>query len=115
MFSFRRRDPDLVLGQEAPGLAGEDVKSPVGVVVGDIGVSQTRSPAVALIVQFGSHEATLAVAKRRGVETWRSPSNMTVPQEIAVSLIVAICAAATGRLACLVVEFVYWVLNYGPS
>jgi hypothetical protein len=37
--------------------------------------------------------------------------SMTIPQEIAVSLIVAVCAAATGRLAWSVVEFVYWVLN----
>src|SRR5262249_52014376 len=47
---------------------------------------------------------------RRG-ETWTSASSMTVPQEIAVSLIVAVCAAATGRLAWSVVEFVYGVLN----
>jgi hypothetical protein len=73
MFSFRRRDPDLVLGQEASGLAGKDVKSPTGVVVGEIGVSQTRSAAVTLIVQFGSHEAALAVAKRRGVKLGGSP------------------------------------------
>jgi len=38
-------------------------------------------------------------------------SSMTIPQEIAVSLIVAVCAAATGRLASSVVEFVNWVLN----
>jgi len=37
--------------------------------------------------------------------------SMTIPQEIAVSLIVAVCAAATGRLAWSVVEFVYGVLN----
>jgi hypothetical protein len=30
---------------------------------------------------------------------------------LAVSLIVAVCAAATGSLASSVVEFVYWVLN----
>jgi hypothetical protein len=45
-----RRDPDLVLGQEAPRLAGEDVKSPAAVVVGEIGMAQARSPAVALVV-----------------------------------------------------------------
>jgi hypothetical protein len=45
-----RRDPDLVLGQEAPGLAAEEVKSPTDVVVGEIGMAQARSPAVALVV-----------------------------------------------------------------
>src|SRR5262245_65825308 len=44
-----RRDPDLVLGQETPRLAGEEVKSPAGVVVGEIGMAQARSPAVALV------------------------------------------------------------------
>jgi hypothetical protein len=45
-----RNDPDLVLGQEAPGLAAEEVKSPGGVVVGEIRMAQARSPAVALVV-----------------------------------------------------------------
>src|SRR6516165_277781 len=48
-----RRHIDLVLCRQAPGLAGEDVKSPTSptsVVVGEIGVSQARSPAVALVV-----------------------------------------------------------------
>src|SRR5215813_8572899 len=40
----------------------------------------------------------------------RRYSSMTIPQAIAVSLIVAVCAAATGRLASSVIEFVYWVL-----
>src|SRR5262245_9486905 len=42
--------------------------------------------------------------------TWPITRSMTVPQEIAVSLIVAVCAAATGGLAWSVVEFVYWML-----
>src|SRR5262249_55858121 len=48
-----RRHIDLVLCRQAPGLAGEDVKSPTSptsVVIGEIGVSQARSPAVALVV-----------------------------------------------------------------
>src|SRR5215471_9838902 len=48
-----RRHIDLVLCRQGPGLAGEDVKSPTSptsVVVGEIGVSQARSPAVALVV-----------------------------------------------------------------
>jgi len=40
---------------------------------------------------------------------------MAIPQAIVVSLIVAVCAAATGTLAWWVIEFVYQVLNYGPS
>jgi len=44
------RDPDLILGQETPRLAGEDVKAPAAVVVGEIGMAQARSPAVALVV-----------------------------------------------------------------
>jgi hypothetical protein len=39
------------------------------------------------------------------------PSSMAIPQVIPVSLIVAVCAAATGRLAWSVVEFVYWCLT----
>src|SRR5262249_6734847 len=48
-----RRHIDLVLCRQGPGLAGEDVKSPTsptGVVIGEIGVAQARSPAVALVV-----------------------------------------------------------------
>jgi hypothetical protein len=48
-----RRHIDLVLCRQTPGLAGEDVKSPTSptrVVIGEVGVSQARSPAVALVV-----------------------------------------------------------------
>src|SRR5262245_25694201 len=38
------------------------------------------------------------------------PSRMTIPRAIAVSLIVAVCAAATGRVVWSVIEFVYRVL-----
>src|SRR5262249_61186051 len=34
------RDPDLVLSQEAPRLAGKEVKSIAAVVVGEVGVAQ---------------------------------------------------------------------------
>src|SRR5262249_39604965 len=44
---------DLALCRQAPGLAGEDMKSPTSptsVVIGEIGMAQARSPAVALVV-----------------------------------------------------------------
>src|SRR5262249_34177705 len=55
------RHVNLVLRQQAPGLAGEEVKSPTGIVVGEIGMAKPRSPAVALVV-IGRHADAQEVA-----------------------------------------------------
>src|SRR5262245_33236007 len=51
------------------------------------------------------------LADQSGGRTWPTTRSMTIPQEIAVSFIVAVCAVGTGRLAWSVLEFVYWVLT----
>ena len=71
-----RRDPDLVLRQQAPGLAAEEVKSPAGVVVGEIGMAQARSPAVALVV----------IRRRAGAQEVR----LVIPGELLVGIDVAL-------------------------
>src|SRR5262249_42428283 len=53
-----------------------------------------RSPRRAVSIRVGQ-----TFYSRAGGGEAKTPSSMTLPQEIALSLIVAVCAAATGRLA----------------
>jgi hypothetical protein len=45
-----RGDPDLILGEQAPGLAAEEMEAPLGVVVGEVGLAYARGPTVAVVV-----------------------------------------------------------------